>query len=157
MSAVATLRIAGGTVRPAPAAPARRTPRSDGRWPRIVATLDGLRLRHRRSVRIVDADCGCGTLLIEAARYARSIGFTAIEVRGIDGVPALIGRARVAALRHADPAIGYRFDCTDMVQALVEETAFPADILLCRTRRDAALLMAAGEVVIDDSATGRGA
>ena len=149
MSAVLARRFTGQSVVVPPAQPARRSPRSDARWPRIVATLNGLRLRHRHAVRIVDADCGCGTLLIEAARYARSIGFTAIEVRGIDGAPALIGRARAAALRHADPAIGYRFDCADMADALAEEAAFPADILLCHADRNAAWA-AAGEMVIAD-------
>ncbi|MDJ0278026.1 SAM-dependent methyltransferase [Sphingomonas sp. 2R-10] len=154
MNALPQPRPAGHPVVPRPAVPVRRAPRADPRWARIAATLDGLRLRHRRSVRIVDADCGCGTLLIEAARYARAIGFTAIEVRGIDGAPAMIGRARAAALRHADPAIGYRFDCVDMAAALGEETAFPADIVLCRAPHDAALLAAAGKAVIDDAAPG---
>jgi 2-polyprenyl-3-methyl-5-hydroxy-6-metoxy-1,4-benzoquinol methylase len=147
MSAALQRRFAWQPSVAAPAPPPRRSPRSDARWPRIAATLDGLRLRHRRAVRIVDADCGCGTLLIEAAHYARSIGFTAIEVRGIDGAPALIGRARAAALRHADPAIGYRFDCADTDEALREEAAFPADIVLCH-----AALAGAGDVVIADPA-----
>jgi 2-polyprenyl-3-methyl-5-hydroxy-6-metoxy-1,4-benzoquinol methylase len=145
MSAALQLRVARQPSVAAPAPPPRRSPRSDARWPRIAATLDGLRLRHRRAVRILDADCGCGTLLIEAAHYARSIGFTAIEVRGIDGAPALIGRAKAAALRHADPAIGYRFDCANMDEALGEEDAFPADIVLCH-----AALAGAGDVVIAD-------
>lgn len=147
MSAAVQLRFTRQPSLISPPPPTRRSPRSDARWPRIAATLDGLRLRHRRAVRIVDADCGCGTLLIEAAQYARSIGFAAIEVRGIDGAPAMIGRAKAAALRHADPAIGYRFDCTDMDEALDEEAAFPADILLCH-----AALAGAGDVVIADPA-----
>ncbi len=147
MSAAVQLRFTRQPSFISPPPPTRRSPRSDARWPRIAATLDGLRLRHRRAVRIVDADCGCGTLLIEAAHYARSIGFTAIEVRGINGAPAMIGRAKAAALRHADPAIGYRFDCADMEEALREEAAFPADIVLCH-----AALAGAGDVVIADPA-----
>jgi hypothetical protein len=106
-----------------------------------------------RSVRIVDADCGAGTLLIRAARHARTLGFTAIEGRGIDGVPALIGRARSAAARLDDPAIGLCFDMADLRRALDEEAEFPADILLCDNRHgraDLALaIAAAGRVVID--------
>jgi hypothetical protein len=134
-----------------PAAP--HSAAQDDRWPAIADALARLRASKRRSVRIVDADCGAGTLLIRAARHARSLGFTAIEGRGIDGVPALIGRARSAAARLYDPAIGLCFDMADLGRALDEEAEFPADILLCDNRHgraDLALaIAAAGRVVID--------
>lgn len=136
-----------------------RTARQDPRWPTIAATLVALRDSRRRSVRIVDADCGCGALLIETARYARALGFTAIEGRGIDGAPMMIGRARAAASRLGDPAIGLVFDLTDMATALREEADFPADLVLWHRRHGesdqpgiAALLAAAGARVIGDPA-----
>lgn len=102
----------------------------DGRWPAIADALAELREAGRYSVRIVDADCGAGALLIHAVWHARSLGFTAIEGRGIDGAPALIGRANAAAARERDPAIGLTFEVADLTQALEEEAELPADILL---------------------------
>ena len=142
-----------------------RVAQSDPRWPRIASALADLRERHRHSVRIVDADCACGTLLIEAARYARVLGFTAIEGHGIDGAPTMIGRACAAATRLHEPAIGLTFELADMVQALTREADFPADIVLSHDRHGkgnqpgiGGLLAAAGDLVIGDpvSAVTRG-
>jgi len=132
-----------------------RTARCDPRWPRIAAVLAAMRERHRHAVRIVDADCACGTLLIAAVRYARALGFTAIEGHGIDDAAPLIGRARAAATRLHDPAIGLSFERADLAHALAREADVPTDILLCHHRHDAdhstaRLLAAAGHVVIDD-------
>ena len=134
-----------------------RIAHSDPRWPRIASALVDLRERQRHCVRIVDADCACGTLLIEVVRYARALGFTAIEGRGIDGAPTMIGRARAAAMRLHEPAIGLNFELADMAQALAQEADFPADIVLCHDRHGegdqpgiAKLLAAAGNVVIGD-------
>ncbi len=138
-------------------APVRRSVQADPRWPRIVAALQALRDAHRHAVRIVDADCACGTLLIAVARHARALGFTAIEGRGIDGSPALIGRARAAAQRLHDPAIGLTFDMTDMRGALLQEAEAPADLLLWTGARPAAatgmtaVLRAAATLVIADT------
>ena len=110
--------------------PRNRTARHDPRWPEIAAALATLRDGKRRAVRIVDADCGAGCLLLEAVRYAHALGFTAIEGRGIDASPALIGRARAAAARLCDRAIGVTFETADVMQALDEEQYFPADIVL---------------------------
>ncbi|WP_394648422.1 SAM-dependent methyltransferase [uncultured Sphingomonas sp.] len=107
-----------------------RAAHNDPRWTDICAALAALRERGRHSVRIVDADCACGTLLIEAVRHARALGYTAIEGRGIDGSPAMIGRARAAAVRLHEPAIGLTFEVTDMIEALAGEADFPADIVL---------------------------
>lgn len=111
-------------------APDNRAARHDARWDAICAALAELRRQRRRSVRIVDAECGCGTLLIAAVRHAGALGFTAIEGRGIDRAPAMIGRARAAAARLHDPSIGLSFEVGDMVDALVSEADFPADIVL---------------------------
>jgi len=139
-----------------------RTARCDPRWPSITAALAALRERHRHAVRIVDADCACGTLLIATAWYARALGFTAIEGHGIDDAAPLIGRARAAATRLHDPAIGLSFERADIAQALAREADVPADILLCHDRhaadddegRTARLLADAGHVVIDDRVSG---
>lgn len=140
-----------------PGATGRRAAHADARWPEIDAALTELRNRHRHAIRIVDADCGCGTLLIEAVHHARAAGFTAIEGRGIDGSPALIGRARAAAARLRDPAIGLEFEVAAMMPALANETELPADILLWhgnqagdRSGGVVAALAAAGERIIGD-------
>jgi 2-polyprenyl-3-methyl-5-hydroxy-6-metoxy-1,4-benzoquinol methylase len=123
----------------------------DPRWPALNQALVNLRLRHRHALRIVDADCGAGSLLLRAACRARELGFTAIEVRGIDGSPALIGQARVAAGSLADPAIGATFDLADAHAALRDEADFPADIVLwsraCRPGIDEVLSRAADLVI----------
>lgn len=110
--------------------PSSRTAAHDPRWPAVAAALQALRDKKRHAVRIVDADCGAGCLLLHAIRHARALGFTAIEGRGINGSPALIGRARAAAARLGDPAIGVIFEMADMVAALRDEHDLPADIVL---------------------------
>src|SRR5262245_15876269 len=109
--------------------PGRRA-EADRRWPALLRTLTSLRERGRRSIRIVDTSCGAGDLLSHAGRRARSLGFVAIEGRGIDRDPLLIARARVEARAAADPAIGLDFATGDPRAALDEEAAFPADIVL---------------------------
>lgn len=54
----------------------------------------------------------------------------AIEVRGIDGSPALIGRACAAALKLLDPAIGATFDLANAQAALGYEADLPVAIVL---------------------------
>jgi hypothetical protein len=132
-----------------------RVAQSDPRWPQIAAALADLRARHRHSVRIVDADCACGTLLIETVRHARALGFFSIEGRGINGAPTMIGRARAAAARLHDPAIGLTFELADMAEALAQEADFPADIVVYHGRHGegdqpgiARLLAAAGDLVV---------
>lgn len=107
-----------------------RKPRCrDARWPHVAAALAALRADKRRSVRIVDAECGAGTLLLYAVRFARALGFTAIEARGVAAAPALIGRARAAAATLDDPAIGITFE-QGAPGAVQDEIAFPADIVV---------------------------
>lgn len=137
--------------------PGVRTVLHDPRWPRITAALMALREAGRHAVRMVDADCGAGSLLLHAAHHARTLGFTAIEARGIDRSPALIGRARVTASRYADPAIGIIFERVDLILALREEEDLPADILLCHHAsmidprpEVASALIRAGLLIIDD-------
>jgi SAM-dependent methyltransferase len=130
----------------------------DRRWPAMLRKLKGLRRRGRRSIRIVDADCGAGELLIHAARRAREMGFVAIEARGIDTDPRLIASAlRAAAARQSDPAIGLVFEQGDQDEAMREEAEYPADLLLCsasdadRSKR-AALARTAADTVLWDRA-----
>ncbi|WP_380785631.1 SAM-dependent methyltransferase [Sphingomonas sp. R86521] len=130
----------------------------DPRWPKVGAVLATLRASGRHAVRIVDIDCGAGTLLLHALEQARRLGFTAIEGRGTDGSALLIGRARAALTRFADPAIGVDFAVADMFAALADEHYLPADIVLCHDvardwRPEAAFaLRNAGRIVIDDDA-----
>lgn len=120
----------------------------DARWPQLAARLLALKQACRRSVRIVDADCGAGGLLLHAAAHARALGFLAIEGRGIDASPALIGRARAAAARLRDPAIGMTFEVGEMLAALREEQPFPADILLWPSCAPADLTEAAHRLLL---------
>lgn len=115
---------------PRRAAAAPRLRCRDARWPAVAAALSALRATKRCSVRIIDTDCGTGTLLLCAARHARMLGFTAIEVLGIDDAEALVERARVAANGVRDPAIGLTFETRDLASALGDEADFPADIVL---------------------------
>jgi hypothetical protein len=163
-----TLEMTVGTMptcirayRRASQAPGCRTGRADRRWPQIAAALGELRERGRYAVRIVDVQCACGTLLIAAAHHAYALGFTGIEARGIDHSPARIGRARAAANRLCDPAIGFRFEVADTVQVLAEEADFPADIVLWHGQPPGGLqagireaVAAAGDLIIGDPTPG---
>ena len=130
--------------------PGSRTATHDPRWPAIVAALTALRDRERHAVRIVDLDCGAGCVLLAALRYARALGFTAIEGRGLSTSPALVGRANAAAARFADPATGVVFEAATAA-ALDEEGDLPPDIVLCH----ADTLRVPGGVVIADRAMQR--
>lgn len=162
---LATTRLFPPPLRPfsaeGPAAAAsigQRDTAQDDRWPAIVAALGALRDAGRYSVRIVDADCGTGGLLLAALRHARTLGFTAIEGRGIEGAPALVARAAAAAALLRDPAIGVTVELGDVVTALADEVDLPADIILfhelpaCADRAAVAdAVRAAGRLVILDA------
>lgn len=127
----------------------------DRRWPAMLRRLKGLRKRGRRSIRIVDADCGAGDLLIHAARRARELGFVAIEGRGVDTDPRFVAQAQRTAAWQADPAIGLVFELGHQCEAMREETDFPADLLLCSATGDDAreiadLARMAGDTVLCD-------
>lgn len=106
----------------------------DARWPAVAKALAALHGAKRRSVRIVDTDCGAGGLLLCAVRYARTLGFTAIEARGISHVEASIRRAQAAAANLHDPAIGISFEAAELVRALDDEEDLPADIIIWHGR-----------------------
>lgn len=138
------------------AAPIASQSNADERWPAVADALARLHAAGRYSLRIVDADCGTGDLLLRAVRYARALGFTAIEARGIDDVPSLVEQGRSTAASLHDPAIGICFETQDLATTLAEEAEFPADIILwcgepgCRTRV-ARAIAAAGSIVIGGS------
>ena len=144
--------------KPRPRSPSvRRSAAHDPRWAAVTAHLAALKEQGRHAIRIVDADCGAGALLLGALLQARAFGFTAIEGRGIDGSPPMIGRARASAARLRDPAIGVTFEVGDVAAVLRDEADLPADLLLWH-RYPApeagdirAALGRAAEVVIDDS------
>lgn len=130
----------------------------DRRWPAMLRKLKGLRKRGRRSVRIVDVDCGAGELLLHAVRRARAMGFLAIEGRGIDADPRLIASARRAASGETDPAIGLVFEQGDKDKVMREEAEYPVDLLLCsasdaEARELGVLAQAAGNTVLWDRTT----
>lgn len=136
-----------------------RTAIFDPRWHDLAVALAALREARHRAVRIVDAECGDGVMLLEAVVHARRLGFTAVEGRGIDASPGLIAKARNGAARLRDPGAGVVFEMADMVVALDREADFPADIVLWhgskRDDRRPELLLAlsrAGKVVIGDPA-----
>ena len=125
----------------------------DLRWPAVIEQLKMLRAAGRRSVRIVDAACGDGALLLPILGRARALGFVAIEARGVDGDAAALARARRAAAAMADLAIAVQFDRGSVEAALREEAAFPADILLYAADRSemarfAALARRAGDMAL---------
>jgi hypothetical protein len=69
----------------------------------------------------------------------------------------MIERARAAAVRLHEPAIGLTFELADMAQALAQEADFPADIVLCHDRHGegdqpgiGGLLAAAADLVVAD-------
>ena len=137
--------------------PGSRAASHDPRWSAVTAMLAELRDQGRFAVRIVDADCGTGCLLINAVHQARALGFTAIEGHGIDGSPALIGRARAAADRVRDLGVGVTFEMADMVGALEAEQDLLPDIVLWHDLRPdgdrpeiLGALAAGGALVIGD-------
>jgi|GEM_PF-1296783 hypothetical protein len=154
VSAARSPKIASKT-----AMPGSKAAIHDPRWPVVAAALATLREDGRHAVRIVDADCGAGSLLLQAVHHARTLGFTAIEGRGIDGSPALIGRARAAASRCTNLAIGTTFEVADMVTAMLEEHDLPADLVIChgmakgRRPEVASALENAARIVIGDDVT----
>jgi SAM-dependent methyltransferase len=107
----------------------RASVETDPRCAPALRTLRVLRKRGRRSIRVVDARCGDGSLLLHLARAARALGFVAIEGRGIDRDPALVAAARLSAALLRDPAIGLTFDAGDGANALLEEAELPADMV----------------------------
>jgi hypothetical protein len=127
--------------------------RADRRWPRLMRALTSLRERGRRSIRIVDAQCGSGELLIEAAACARGLGFVAIEAHGTDRDAATVARARATGRGRTDPAIGITFAVDSLDHTLREEAAFPADIILCDTLDPAlhSAALSAGKLVLNQS------
>jgi hypothetical protein len=126
-----------------------------------MQAISALREQGRRSIRIVEIGCGPGERLRRLAGHARSLGFVAIEGRGVDADPAQIARARIAARAEADPAIALVHEEGDGATALREEAWFPADLLLLSDPREAGALLAlasaaAREVIVTPAASAAG-
>ena len=119
----------------------RGTAAVGGVAPPIDAALRRLRDEGRRSVRIVDVDCGTGRRLRRVARRARALGFVTVEARGCAG-------AGGAAPRGGDPAVGWTFDDAAPERALAEEAeGGDADLILAPALLAAGWRCACGTVV----------
>jgi SAM-dependent methyltransferase len=108
--------------------PAPLHPRHGPSRQRIETELAELRHGGRRSLRLLDLGCGNGERLIHAAGFARSIGFVAIEGRGVDLSALRIRQARHEARRLRDPGIELRFDMGEVIAALAAEHDAAADL-----------------------------
>lgn len=97
----------------------------------VERVLARLRDDGRRSVRIVDVECGTGRRLAGVVRLARAMGFTAIEARGCARSRDAARAAAAASARHPDPGVGWGFDATEAGEALAAEAAGgDADLIL---------------------------
>ena len=135
---------------------------------RIDAALRTLAMSKRRAIRILDAGCGDGGLLLHAVRSASALGFVAIEARGVDPSARRIAAARAAAAALDDRAVGLVFEVGDIADALGAEEDDACDIVLClerighltpATRNAIAVGLARitdGTLFVADEALGRG-
>lgn len=96
----------------------------------IAAALEALRLSGRRSIRILDLDCGTGQRLLRIAALAREMGFVAIEGRGVDLSAPRVRVARWEAEAQAHPSTTLAFDLLEPIVALAEEHDEAADLVL---------------------------
>lgn len=108
----------------------RQNTEPDPRWHSLVGRLKSLRKHKRRAVRIVDVNCGDGSLLIHAVKQARSLGFLSIEALGVDTDAGRIDEARHRSQLLHDTAIGLDFKVAEAFAQLQAEAEFPADIIL---------------------------
>ena len=77
---------------------------------KIDRVLSAMFRAGRRSVSVVDVDCGDGTLLLHTVLRAPELGFVAIEATGLDCELDRLANARDAARGVSDPAMGLSFD-----------------------------------------------
>jgi SAM-dependent methyltransferase len=112
----------------APGSPPLLHPRHGPSRQRIESELAELRHGGRRSIRMLDLGCGAGERLLHAAAFARSIGFVAVEGRGVDLSALRIRQARYDARQVEDPGIALRFDAGEVIGALASEHDGAADL-----------------------------
>lgn len=108
-----------------------------GAMRRIDEILLALRDQGRRAVHIVALGCGDGLCLTRVAMRASALGFVAIDAHGCDCDRDQIARARAAAATIHDPRIGLAFDIVADTDALADEEASGADILIYPEPTDA--------------------
>lgn len=97
----------------------------------VDAALLEMQAAGRHAVRIVDIGCRSGATLIRALVRARSLGFVAIEGRGVDLSGDDVMVARWATQSWRDPAIGVSFEAGDILDALAQEEDAGIDLLIC--------------------------
>ena len=99
-------------------------------WRRLDRTLEQLASDGRRTLRILDAGCGPGTWFRRVVLSARELGFTEIDVHGIDVSPGMVAIAAASAEAVSHPGTRITLATGDITRVL----AFPDDhfdITLC--------------------------
>ncbi len=99
-------------------------------WRRLDRKLEQLAADGRRTLRILDAGCGPGTWFRRVVLSARELGFTDIDVHGIDLSPGMVALAAASAEAVSHPGTRITLATGDITRGL----AFPDDhfdITLC--------------------------
>ncbi len=99
-------------------------------WRKLDRKLEQLAADGRRSLRILDVGCGPGTWFRRVVLSARELGFTDIDVQGIDLSPGMLALAAASAEAVSQPGTRVTLATRDIAQGL----AFPDDhfdITLC--------------------------
>jgi len=100
-------------------------------WLAIERALQALRERGGHSLRVLDLGCGPGTWLRRVVARAQDLGFTTIEVRGIDIADGQIERACASILRFQNhPNVHVEFEVGDILESLEEQDG-SVDLCLC--------------------------
>ncbi|RYD99501.1 MAG: methyltransferase domain-containing protein [Sphingomonadales bacterium] len=97
---------------------------------RITAALAERRREGRRSIRILDLECGDGERLLRTAACARELGFVAIEGVGVDLSVGRIRHARREAQAQAHHSTRLEFQVAEAMAALAVEQDGAADLIL---------------------------
>jgi SAM-dependent methyltransferase len=100
-------------------------------WLEIDKTLQALRARDRRMLRVLDLGCGPGTWLRRVVTRAQHLGFEAIEARGMDIADGQIDRAKAAARQFgATPHVKVVFEVGNILDPFREGDG-TVDLCLC--------------------------
>ena len=98
-------------------------------WRRLDRTLEKLAADGRRSLRLLDAGCGPGTWFARVVLSARELGFTDIDVQGIDLSPGMLALAAASAEALSDAGTRVTLTTGDICRLPFPDDHF--DISLC--------------------------